>query len=148
MPSLAQGTNWTFQGRIINRATGVSIPATYRVTVSAADTQSTQFSFFNNSTQTLNAGLKQQALTVSVVRSGTGVTPNTSLYSGIFLNNTFATYGAAQYEGTATLRDASGNSLSLWIVTNQNVCSGRQQAKFQVNYSDSYSTITGFNCRN
>ncbi len=148
MPSLAVGTNWTFQGRIINRATGVSIPATYKVTVSAADTQSTQFSIFNNQTQTLNTGLKQQAVAFTVVRSGTNVTPNTSVFNGIFLNNTFEAYGASPYEGSAILRDASGNSLSFFIVTNQNVCSGKQQAKIQVNYSDSYSTITGFNCRN
>ena len=145
MPSLAVGTNWTFQGRIINRATGISVPATYRVAVTAADTQSTQFSVFTGSIQT---GLKQQALLLTVIRSGTNVTPNTTTFSGIFLNNTFDSGTVYQYEGTANLQDGAGNRLFISVVTNANVCSGKQQAKFLVNYSDSYSTITGYVCRN
>lgn len=152
MPSLSVGTNWTFQGRIINRSTLISVPATYRVTVSAADTQNTKYQTWWGTNTVDN--LSQQAVKITVVRSGTNVTPATTVYSGLFQQNAEAAvydlgYNfSAPYTGQAILRDSAGNNLLLWVTTNANYCNGIQSALMQVNYTDSYSTFTGTNCRN
>ncbi len=146
MPSLSVGTNWTFQGRIINRDTLISIPATYKVTVVAADTQSTQYTSWNDDTQANVTGQVQQSLTISVVRSGTNVTPDTRVFRGIWANNSIDSYQT--YQGSAVLTDDSGATVQFNIVTNNVLCSGKQSGSFQVNYTDSFSPIVAFTCHN
>ena len=152
MPSLAVGTNWTFQGRNINRSTLISVPATFRVTVTAADTQNTKYQTWNNGNLTNN--LSQQAVKITVVRSGSNVTPATTVYSGIFQQNAEAAVYDPGFNwsynttGQGILRDSAGNNLLIWVTTSPSYCNGVQSALVQVNYTDSFSTYTGTNCRN
>ena len=151
MPSLAEGTNWTLQGRTIQRsAPGVSVKSTYKVTVVTADDLAVKWSQYQ-APGTIVGNLEQQSVELSVVRTlSTGGSTTTS-YKGIFVKQApenFVSGANRPYVGQAIVADASGNVATLDVIVDSSINGGKQTLRAAFANTTEYSTLSAFTVRN